>query len=131
MGLTQTHEALELWVEILTIAGPICAAIGTFAVRGWIKAEGLEKDAVYKRINDMDKTIEKNVAESHNVWEKQWQRVDELRAQSLTFVTRDRHDNTIKDLYMAIEKAVEAGTRPLSDAINKLGEKFDRWTEKK
>ena len=120
MALTQTHEQLELWVSILTIAGPVVGIIGGFAIRGWKKAVELEREAINDKLKDQSKMIE-----------TQWNRIDDLRSKSETFITRDRHDQSIRDIYDAIEKAVEVATKPLIDALNRLADKVDKLMDKK
>lgn len=106
--ITQTHDQLDNWVAIWTLITGIWgvySATRGYINRGWREAARLEK-----------KSLDDSIASLKAADHIQFSRIDELRTRSEGFVTRDHHDDSIKELYIAIEKSVNR----LSDKIDNL-----------
>lgn len=104
----QSHDGLEIALYTVTGIGTVVAFIFNL-VRG---------------------NIEDKIVENKKMIETQWSKIDELRTKSESFITRDRHDQSIKDIYEAIEKAVETATKPLIESLNRLADKVDKLMDK-
>lgn len=99
-----SHDGLEMATGILAISGT-----------GWLAYAQLQRSRLEEKIQDNAKMLE-----------AQWIKIDGLRTEAKDYLTRDKHEASIKDIYVSIERAIEISTKPLIESINRLSDKLDR-----
>lgn len=110
--MLETHQGLAWFSEAMGALG----AVSTLGLGGWVYSLGLQKQRIEEKISELISDAQKHAAENKEYFTAQFKRIDELRDSQMKFVTIERHDISRREIFEAIEKAMQ----PLTEAINRL-----------
>ena len=112
-------EGTEKALYVLGAAVTAITGLGGLAVRGWMQVATMERDAIKKDIENLNKIYEEKIADLKASQRRYWEKLDVIEK---SYVPRDHLESKMDQINATIEKAVASLGAQLSQQIKDLRE---------